>query len=379
MLAIISKLSQLIAALPSPQEPRPFLTLRNLLAQRRLILLPSLVEALELPAAEPHHVRARVTLDLRLIDGDSGEQLAARWIGQAEGPPLTCYERAITQGLEDFLTKTLWLYDTAHTATPERELSAIRRTPQPPSPLDEAASQLALLPSPPDEAPQPEQASQDDPQDVATPQPEDQPEPVTARKHQVAEVAVITEVAKPIAHVSPPSDDDADHDPTAWKAANALWRALVSEVCSAEVMAAYEAALEARLGVDSWRLVPAHLVREQCQQLRRRSTTPSDARRLSDREEHILSQLPTVPPGASLERAERELRRLVEEVSSPQTADDFISLYLEKLGADAFAQVAGRSLIAMCRKLRRFRPEERDLYVRDVLGQAQEPQAPSLP
>mgnify|MGYP006214612183 CR=1 FL=1 len=73
--------------------------------------------------------RALATV-LASVVGDLFESLLKRLVGAKDSGALIPGHGGLLDRLEDFLTKTLWLYGTAH--TPER--SAIRRTPQPPTP-----------------------------------------------------------------------------------------------------------------------------------------------------------------------------------------------------------------------------------------------------
>ena len=155
----------------------------------------------------------------------------------------------------------------------------------------------------------------------------------------------------------------------AWKAANALWRALVSAVAPPEVMDAFEAALEREHGVDSWRRVTPEQIRASCHTLRRRSAHPSDVRKISAREEYILSRLDRIPAGSAITRIEHELRRLVLEVEDEATWRAFLALYLEKVGASALTQAPARGVVALCRKLRRLKGQERCDFICGALEQ----------
>ena len=134
-----------------------------------------------------------------------------------------------------------------------------------------------------------------------------------------------------------------------------------------EVMEAYEQAMERAQGVDSWRKISAEQLREWCHMLRRRSATPSDSRKLGEREEYILAQLEQVPPSSSLDRLSEELLRLCLGCVERSHAEAFLALYLRRMGAQGLHQVSGRSAIALCRKLRRLRPEERAAFILDAL------------
>ena len=68
-----------------------FALLRNLLGQRRVMLLPSVLNhhQVTLPRApdEPERVRTTVVLEIALIDARTEEQVTSRWIGQALADP----------------------------------------------------------------------------------------------------------------------------------------------------------------------------------------------------------------------------------------------------------------------------------------------------
>lgn len=322
--------------------------LRSMLGQHRIMILPSVKNYTEHPSTDGM-TRVTVVVEVALLDGESDDQLTTRWVGQAVDVPELCYERAITCALEDFLQKTFLITEAPVQASQVEVAqpveSTIRRRPQgasPQSPVASPSQVVAKDATTPEEAPKRKKPAQ---QSIFVPQPTEEPA----------------------------NEDQLDYyaDQKAWKAANALWRALVAEVCSSEVMAVYEAALEQQEGVDSWTRIDPDTIRQWCAALRRRSSLPSDVRKLSDREEYILSQLPHIPRGSSLDRVEEEMRRLALEVVSVEEVDAFQSLYLEKMNVEGLEKVAGRALIAMCRKLRRLKDAEREAFIMEALGNRQ--------
>ena len=364
--SLTMKLAQLleeIAIAEQHGQPFNFGMIRNMLGKRRIILLPCIKSHHEV--ALPSHknaldqVRVTVVLEVTMVDSESEEQLSSRWIGQAISGPEDCYDRAITNALEDFLKKTFLVIaanddETSEAREPAREAanSNIRRRP-------EGASQT----SPKATAP----AASNDDVPLET---RDQLEllastPARVTTPTAATAVVNDDVEQPEEEVAAKAPAKQDPPPVteAWKAANALWRALVAEVASSEVMDAFEESLEQKHGVDSWRRIEPEEIRACCKILRKRSATTSDVRRISDREEYILSQLATVPEGSSLVRAEAEIKRLTDEVVEEETHDAFMKLYLEKMKVEKLSEVPGRALIALVRKLRKIHGEERRQFI----------------
>ncbi len=158
-----------------------------------------------------------------------------------------------------------------------------------------------------------------------------------------------------------------EYEYKAWKASNALWRALVSDVVSHAVMGAYEDVLEKKFGVESWRDVSPEQIREVALALKRRARTPAGLKLMSEREEFILHQLPAVPEGSSMDRTRRELSRLVLEVAPEEVFEAFMRVYLERMDAAEITDVPGKSLVALMRKLRKLAAlERRELVFRAV-------------
>lgn len=361
--------------------------LRHVLGRHRVLILPSVKNHNEVVLEEGKKLRITVVLEVTLLDADSDDKLTTRWVGQALDAPEVCYEQAVTRALEDFLRKT-FLFLPEPISSPVAE-PAIRRRPQGAPSHSEAAApaqvqaRLDFQAQPAAPAPEPK----------AEVEPAPQPAPVAAQTtlmppHEQARAADPAPTSQ--APLKPQQDpepqpalavnEDEDEglsrsmllaDSKPWKAANALWRALVSEVCAAEVMEAYEGALEQRAGVDSWRKIGAEQIREWCHMLRRRSPMPSDLRKISDREEYILSHLEQIPVGSSLDRLEAELRRQASEAVDAQTVDAFMALYLKRMDASHLSEVTGRSAVALCRKLRRLRDEERAQFILDALRGAE--------
>lgn len=329
-----------------------FGVLRNMLGRRRVIILPSVKSHTEHVLSDGR-VRVAVVLEINLMDAESDERVTSRWLGQAVDEPLVCQERAITRALEDFLAKTFLIPQSSM-----RPQTLVRRAPQGASDRP-ALAQQALTPS-------------------AQPAPQSQPEsPVKVEAVAPPQAATTSPAASPAPpstasqqsmFEAPASAPPSEGPSKAWKAANALWRALVAEVCGSEVMDEYEAALEREAGVDSWKKVEPEQMREWCAALKRRSALPSDVRRVSDREEYILSHLDAIPASASLNRVGEELHRLTHDVVADDQADDFLNLYMRKMRADGLGAIPGRALVAMCRKLRRLPHEERAAFIEDALG-----------
>lgn len=341
--------------------------IRALLARQRVLVLPR-VESHEITDLGDGQARVELALRVSLVDGESEARLDSRWVGRAEGPRDEALEAAITRTLEDFLLKTFL-------ALPEHQ------------------EQLTLFRAPREEhdqeqpsAPEREHEQAQDPTDSAIRRrPHDAVEasPAAGLPHTEREPRPAPDTWTPprgrTPHLAePPSLDTeplvdaedlcaADVNPTAWKAANALWRALVSAVVSHDIMDQLEDAIEAQHGVDSWRKLTPDLIRESCHQLRKRSPMPSDVRRISDREEYILAHLPAIPDGSSLERTRREIDRLIEEVADATTCEAFMTMYLQRLGVRALADVPGRALMALVRKLRRLHGEDRALFIQGAL------------
>lgn len=347
--------------------------IRNVLGKSRVILLPTVKNhhEVELPPKDGHpdRVRATVVLEVTMLDAESEEQLSSRWIGQAIDTPGTGFKRAITHALEDFLRKTFLISSPPHK---EGDLptspSAVRRRPQGAS--DASPHAVAKL------------ASNDDHEESEAQLSLETPDPAPSTSMTTTEVTFPHEADATIDHEAATQAANADEEevpaepPTkAWKAANALWRALVNEVSPTEVMDAFEAALERRHEVSSWRRVTPAQIQESCRALKKRSALPSDIRKISDREEYILSQLPTIPEGSALNRVEAEIERLVTEVVDAHTYDAFFSLYLEKMDAADLSAVSGRSVIALCRKLRRLKGDDRAAFIQRALEQATDHEA----
>lgn len=357
--------------------------LRHVLGRHRVLILPSVKNHNEVVLEEGKKLRITVVLEVTLLDADSDDKLTTRWVGQALEAPEVCYEQAVTRALEDFLRKT-FLFLPEPLSQPQEE-SAIRRRPQGAATQSEAAVPMkeqlqaqakldfhAQNSTPP-------QALAITPLEAAAPAAPTKtapPQDVTQLKPAVTPQVTAPASSKPPAVAVNEDEDEglskspllADSKP--WKAANALWRALVSEVCASEVMAAYEGALEDRAGVDSWRKIPAEQLREWCHMLRRRSPMPSDLRKISDREEYILSHLEQIPVGSSLDRLEAELRRQAGDAVDAESVDAFMALYLKRMDASHLSEVTGRSAVALCRKLRRLRDEERADFILDALRSA---------
>lgn len=349
-----------------------------MLGRHRVLILPSVKNHNEVVLEEGKKLRITVVLEVTLLDADSDDKLTTRWVGQALEAPEVCYEQAVTRALEDFLRKT-FLFLPEPLALPQEE-SAIRRRPQGAATQSEAAAPIkaqvqaqAALDFHAQSSSRPQSLDHSPVEAAATP-----PQAVTTLKP-----AATPQVTAPTPNptMAPPAavNEDEDEglskspllaDSKPWKAANALWRALVSEVCASEVMAAYESALEDRAGVDSWRKIPAEQLREWCHMLRRRSPMPSDLRKISDREEYILSHLEQIPVGSSLDRLESELRRQASDAVDAESVDAFMALYLKRMDASHLSEVTGRSAVALCRKLRRLRDEERADFILDALRSA---------
>lgn len=360
--SLTMKLAQLLEEIAqAEQSGRPFNfgMIRNMLGKRRIILLPCIKSHHEV--ALPSHknaldqVRVTVVLEVTMVDSESEEQLSSRWIGQAISGPEDCYDRAITNALEDFLKKTFLII-----AANDDEARVVRQQPDEVSPSHirrrpEGASES----SPRATAP----AASNDDVPIET---RDQLELLANTPARVSSPAVVNDdVEQPEAEAVTDAPKKKDPPPVteAWKTANALWRALVAEVVSSEVMDAFEESLEQKHGVDSWRRIEPEEIRACCKILRKRSATTSDVRRISDREEYILSQLAKVPEGSSLVRAEAEIKRLTDEVVEEETHDAFMKLYLEKMKVEKLSEVSGRALIALVRKLRKIHGEERRQFI----------------
>ena len=349
MASLLQRLSWVMRQLDArPAGALSMKQLRLWLGQAGILLLPDVKShhEVEVPQCQDPEtglplVRTTVVLEVRLLDAASSEALTSRWIGQAVASPARSAEEAIASALEDFLRKTFLDFEPSlvshHSpqAPPEHAFATSLPHPRPENDDIDLTQTSPALQTPDD------QTHQNRPQ------------------------------APPSLPTHPPMDDT----PTpAWKAANALWRALVSEVVTTEVMDRYEEVLEGQHGVSSWREVSAQEIRAVCHGLRKRSAMPSDRRKIGEREEFILSHLPSIPPGSSLTRVEHELERLVRSVESRQKWEKFLSLYLQKMGVKGLDQISGRALIALCRKLRRLSPEERKAFVQHALDQAQGPE-----
>lgn len=372
------KLSDLLIELQRQIEERHvqpnFGTLRQLLGSRRILILPHIKTQHEviLPDATPEMARATVLVEIALVDAECGEQLTSRWIGQAIDAPMLATEKAITHAMEDFLQKTfLILPDATSKPRPQgqgpgeerEEGSAIRRRPQGAHALSPGASPVTHT------APvAPEPAQEKAP--LVPPAPSSSQAQLDLLSLMPSQPALARAGADTSTNQA--ANEDAPSDPLPpltkeWKSANALWRALVNEVGGAEIMEAFEDALERHHQVDSWRRLSPAQIRNICQQLKKRSALPSDRRMMSDREEFILSRLPFIPEGSSMNRLEEELERLTLEVVDRDTCSAFFSLYLDKMNADSLAEVPGKAAIALARKMRRLKPVERDEFIHEAL------------
>ena len=349
-----------LAAIMAEQQPSSssFGALRDALGRHRVMLLPNVKHHHEvtLPhSKDPEQARATVVLELTLLDTESDEQLVTRWIGQATDLPGLATERAITRGMEDFLQKTFLLSTPQPTPAPHE--TPVRRRPQG-APLASPSAQPQLNLSTPQEPPT-------TPAPAPTTQNATQLTLLDLQAQEVADQAV-NEAVTPAP--LPPLTE-------AWKASNALWRALVSEVVCAEVMDAFEDALERQHEVDSWRRLTPEQIRVVCHHLRKRTSLAPDVRKLSDREEYILSQLSLIPAGSSLNRLEEELHRLLDSALTRQQRDAFMQLYLQRMNASSLSEIPGRAAIALCRKLRRMSEAERLAFAQQALEQADQSSA----
>lgn len=371
-LPLAAKLSQILGNLPEvmPRDGDAVLALlRKLLGQQHIVLLPVVKNHGEREAHDGL-LCATVELEIVLIDGQTQEHLTGRWVGQAVDAPGVCYRAATQQAVEDFLS-TMFLLP-LRAASHDQHAGLIRRRPQGAASSSAVAAPAALPPHA-QEQPEPAASAED-------PAPQEQPEPAPDARPAPQQLKLLPALAQPEAPPVAPAAElpaqaqeveaprvHADPPSSAWKAANALWRALVSEVASAEVMDAFESSLEAYYAVESWRDVTPEQIRECCQMLRKRTAIPSDVRLISDREEYILAQLDIIPAGSSMERVERELTRLVEGVTDADTLDRFTALYLRKMHADSLSLVSGRALIALARKLRKLDASSRRRFILDAL------------
>lgn len=377
-------LEELSAAWLPGVEPT-FSQLRSTLGRHRVLVLPSVKNYNEVILDQGERMRITVVLEVTLLDADSDDSIQTRWVGQAVDSPDRCYEQAVAHALEDFLRKTFLFLPASSTLGSAPAPQPIQAHPEEPQirrrPQGAAASSDEATPHSAPEKATPAQTT------LMAPTPK--PEPKTQQMALGLEPATPTPDPKPkntpkpaandddsSAPMQPPVEDEglgrsmllADSKP--WKAANALWRALVSEVCSAEVMEAYEGALEVKAQVDSWRKIPAEQLREWCHMLRRRSSMPSDMRKISDREEYILSHLEEIPEGSSLDRLDAELRRLCAQAVDQAQTEAFMALYLRRMDAARLSEVSGRSAVALCRKLRRLHEPERRTFIQEALDSA---------
>lgn len=337
---LTTKLAELMARVSELQQagrPITFGSLRDLLGARKLIILPSVKNQHEVSLPDrPELMRVTVIVEISLIDTTTQEQLTTRWVGQSVADPLLAYQAAITSAIEDFLRKTFLVSE-----TPDLDLTPTHAPPTTIRRQPHGASVAA-----PAALPQVTVATAEVP---VTPANEDvEPAPEGAADESEASKPPLTQ---------------------AWKAANALWRALVNEVAGHEVMDAFEQSLEVKHDVSSWRAVSAEQIRACCSALNKRSATCSDTRKISDREEYILSQLPKIPSGSSLTRLEGEMRRLLGQVVEDEVVDNFMNLYLQKMRAEDLSEVSGRAAVAMCRKLRRLKGTAREEFIAGALAQ----------
>lgn len=353
--------------------------LRGLLGARRILILPQLKKQHEvpLPGTEPEQARATVLIEIALVDAEYGEQLSSRWIGQAVDEPMVATDRAVTKAMEDFLMKTFLILPESDfeqdvsDVVVEREQSAIRRQPQGAAlraPRAQPIKTAVAVSS--DSSNTAHTMTTSD--DVVRPLSEHPPTRESLERGEASQLDLLamTEAVKVEA-----ANEDAPSEPLPpltkeWKTANALWRALVNEVAGAEVMDAFEDAIERQHDVDSWRRLTPQQIRSQCQQLKKRSAMASDVRMMSDREEFVLSKLPFIPEGSSLNRLEEELERLSLQVVDRQTSEAFFALYLEKMNADALSEVPGKAAIALARKMRRLKNIEREEFILAALADA---------
>jgi hypothetical protein len=384
-----------------------FGSMRALLGKRRVLMLPSVKEHREVSAPseqDAERVRATVVLELRLEDIDTGEQIVTNWVGRALANPEESIDLAVLAAMREFM-RTMFLVVTEgpandqveHAAPPER--SAVRRRPQG-APEGSAAASPAQAAAPAEQvaadvldaiapAEEPVEEAAEEPveeraevaDEAAREQaPEIAPAPVHTPDAQL-ELLDALHVAAPAPPEPANADEEADRAEAAgrardeyaykaWKASNALWRALVSDVVSHEVMNAYEDVLEKKFGVASWRDVSPEQIREIALTLKRRARTPAGLKLMSEREEFILHQLPAIPEGSSMDRTRRELERLVLEVAPEEVFASFMRVYLERMDAAELTEVPGKSLVALMRKLRKLGANERRELVFRAVGVA---------
>jgi hypothetical protein len=323
--------------------------LRHLLGTQRILILPHIKSQHEVavPGTSPEQARATVIVEISLVDAEHAEQITSRWIGQAQDAPMIATEKAITHAMEDFLQKTFLVIDDSELTAQLPQGSQIRRRPQGAPPTSTQVTTPASA-----------------------------PDPVTTTAHTSPPPAQQAQLDLLDLPPTPAANEDAPSDPLPpltkeWKSANALWRALVNEVASAEVMDAFEDAIEREHAVDSWRRLPPAQIRSVCQQLKKRSALPPDIRKMSDREEYILSKLPLIPEGSSLNRLSAELHRLSIAVVSARAHEAFLALYLEKMNAEQLSEVPGKAVIALARKMRRLKPEPRETFILQALADAE--------
>ncbi len=379
-----------------------FGSMRALLGKRRVLMLPSVKEHREVSAPseqDADRVRATVVLELKLEDIDTGEQIVTNWVGRALANPSESIDLAVLAAMREFM-RTMFLVVTEgpandqveHADPPQR--SAVRRRPQGAPEGSPVASPTQAAPEVRAEEPAPAQEVTAEVLDAIAPaEPEQAPvEPPTEDAPEIAPAPIHTPTAQlelldalHVAAPAPPEPANADEEAEreeaaerareeyaykAWKASNALWRALVSDVVSHEVMNAYEDVLEKKFCVDSWKEVSPEQIREVALTLKRRARTPAGLKLMSEREEFILHQLPSIPEGSSMDRTRRELERLVLEVAPEEVFASFMRVYLERMDASEITDVPGKSLVALMRKLRKLGATERRELVFRAVGVA---------
>ena len=385
-----------------------FGSMRALLGKRRVLMLPSVKEHREVPAPsaqDAERVRATVVLELKLEDIDTGEQIVTNWVGRALANPTESIDLAVIAAMREFM-RTMFLVVTEGPANDQVEHrtppkgSAVRRRPQGApegspvaSPTHAAAQGVEVGETTPAQEVPAEVLDAIAPAELAEHvSPEEPAEFASVAQGEVSDIAPAPvhtptaqlelldalHVAAPAPPVPANADEEAEREEAAarardeyaykaWKASNALWRALVSDVVSHEVMNAYEDVLEKKFGVASWKDVSPEQIREVALTLKKRARTPAGLKLMSEREEFILHQLPSIPEGSSMDRTRRELERLVLEVAPEEVFASFMRVYLERMDAAEVTDVPGKSLVALMRKLRKLGAlERRELVFRAV-------------
>lgn len=113
-----------------------------LLAAHKIAFFPSVVDATEVPGkgAKGQDTLATVTLEITIVDGESGDTMVVRWRGQGMDSGDKAYYKAYTGAIKYFLMKT-FLVDTGDDPEIDEDAAPQRVPPKQAAPKGERPAQ----------------------------------------------------------------------------------------------------------------------------------------------------------------------------------------------------------------------------------------------